>query len=212
METFREQLYQKILKANGKSQLPGDLDSAFKQLIAKNDASNHTDLATITDRVDSFKRNAEIAACEVLEVQTFAEIPALMSERVAEGELVVVSPQMQLQSLAWPVTLTNIERDAQWGIAQAKVGIAETGTLCLHSEEVASRQLYLVENLVLVINKTQIVARQEDAWRAMDVANQAKRALHLITGPSRTADVEQMLQLGAHGPRELLVVIVDNEF
>jgi len=48
----------------------------------------------------------------------------------------------------------------------------------------------------------------EQAWQALGIASgSGARAVHLITGPSRTADVEQTLQVGAHGPRELLVVM-----
>nr|WP_237457483.1 LUD domain-containing protein [Pseudomaricurvus sp. HS19] len=161
------------------------------------------------DLLASFTRNATLSGAEILPVQALEELPALLASRIPAGNSLALSPQAELNSLTWQTPVSD-ERSAQWGIACAELAIAETGTLCLSSRSVPSALLYLVEFLVVVIEPAQIVARQEGAWRSAGISSGHRpRAMHLITGPSRTADVEQTLQVGAHGPRELLIVVLD---
>jgi L-lactate dehydrogenase complex protein LldG len=58
-----------------------------------------------------------------------------------------------------------------------------------------------------------VVATYEDGWdrlRAAATAGALPRAVNLVTGPSRTADIEQHIELGAHGPMRLHIVLVEN--
>jgi L-lactate dehydrogenase complex protein LldG len=55
----------------------------------------------------------------------------------------------------------------------------------------------------------QIVATYEDGWDRLREGGGPPRAVNFITGPSRTGDIEQRIELGAHGPRRLHIVIVD---
>ena len=71
---------------------------------------------------------------------------------------------------------------------------------------------FVPEHHLVVVHEHQIVGWMEDAWQVLRGHAQAQgsmpRAVNVISGPSRTADVEQTLQLGAHGPRHLHVMIV----
>jgi len=61
------------------------------------------------------------------------------------------------------------------------------------------------------VQRERIVRHIEDAWeRVRAETDGMPRALNIITGPSRTADVEQTIQLGAHGPRLMHVIIYCN--
>ena len=95
------------------------------------------------------------------------------------------------------------------GISGAFCGIAETGTLMLLSgpETPASVSL-LPETHVALLPVKRIVARMEDAW-ALARREHARlpRAVSFISGPSRTADIEQTVTLGAHGPYRVLIVL-----
>ncbi|WP_317929567.1 lactate utilization protein C [Halioxenophilus sp. WMMB6] len=207
---FRTRLFAKIAQANGKQSLPENLTASFQQLI-NGTKGQQSGLAPIADCLAAFKENARLAACELFEVISLSEINTLLSERMPAGANLMVSPQPALQPCEWSVATTDNAREAQWGLALAEIAIAETGSVCLHSEAVATGLLYLVETLIVVVQQSQIVARQEEAWQQMHIGTgQRPRALHMITGPSRTADVEQMLQLGAHGPREVLIFILAN--
>ena len=71
--------------------------------------------------------------------------------------------------------------------------------------------MFLPENHIVIMDVGQLVRHLEDALRL--VANNRRersRAIHMITGPSKTADVEQTIQYGAHGPRRLHAIIVDS--
>jgi L-lactate dehydrogenase complex protein LldG len=58
-----------------------------------------------------------------------------------------------------------------------------------------------------VLERAALVAHLEDVWEKVRAVGGMPRALNIISGPSRTADVEQTIQLGAHGPRRVLIVI-----
>lgn len=98
------------------------------------------------------------------------------------------------------------------GISHAEAGIAETGTLALTSGQDNPTTLnFLPENHIVILRETDIVASYEDVWdrvRAGHGRGKMPRTLNLVTGPSRSADIEQTLILGAHGPVRLHIVIV----
>ena len=96
------------------------------------------------------------------------------------------------------------------GITGAFAGIAETGTLMLLSgPQTPATASLLPETHIAVVDKTQIVATMEDAWdRLRDEHGKLPRAVNFVSGPSRTADVEQTVTLGAHGPYRVLIIFV----
>lgn len=98
------------------------------------------------------------------------------------------------------------------GLSHAECGIVETGTLALFSGPDNPTTLnFLPENHIVVVNQSDILPHYEDIWplvRERYGAGGMPRALNLITGPSRSADIEQTLLLGAHGPVRLHVLLV----
>ncbi len=94
------------------------------------------------------------------------------------------------------------------GITGALSGIAETGTLVIPSGK--GRPLsasLLAEFHIAIISSSQIVWSLDEALRKEEVRNTS--AIALVTGPSRTADIEMTLTIGVHGPKELHVFVVD---
>jgi L-lactate dehydrogenase complex protein LldG len=95
------------------------------------------------------------------------------------------------------------------GITGCFCAIAETGTLMLlsGSDTPASVSL-LPETHVALLPVSRIVARMEDAWALLRRERGAlPRAVNFVSGPSRTADIEQTVTLGAHGPYRVLIVL-----
>ena len=93
------------------------------------------------------------------------------------------------------------------GLTGALSAIADTGTLVIPSGQ--GRPLgasLLAEFHIAIIRASQIVPSLEEALRNNEVRNAS--ALALVTGPSRTADIEMTLTIGVHGPKELHVFIV----
>jgi L-lactate dehydrogenase complex protein LldG len=104
--------------------------------------------------------------------------------------------------------------DMQVGITRCEYLIARTGSVMVSSAHVSGRRMNVFPPIHIVLaNVSQLVSYVEDAY----VAIQAKYKTHLpsmislITGPSRTADIEKTLVLGAHGPKKLWVILVNDQ-
>jgi len=96
-------------------------------------------------------------------------------------------------------------------LTEAFAGVAETGSLVLLSSMNSPTSLnFLSDNYLCVLRRDHIVRHIEDVWdRIRQQVGTLPRAINFITGPSRTADVEQTIQLGAHGPRRLHVILFE---
>lgn len=94
------------------------------------------------------------------------------------------------------------------GISGAQAGIAETGTLLLDSSRERHRLVSLVPPVhIAILNASQMVTTLSDALSLMRKDEQVSPIITLVTGPSRTADIELTLAIGVHGQQELYVVI-----
>ncbi len=99
--------------------------------------------------------------------------------------------------------------ECEIGVTSAQAAIAETGTLVLDSNAERHRLLSLLPPVhVAIVPRDRLVATLGDAIDAAGTS--PPPALTLITGPSRTADIELELVLGVHGPVELHVLLLDS--
>jgi L-lactate dehydrogenase complex protein LldG len=100
------------------------------------------------------------------------------------------------------------------GISHGECGIAETGTLALFSGSANPTTInFLPENHIVLVSQKDILRHYEEIWpriRRRFGKGQMPRSVNLITGPSRSADIEQTLILGAHGPVRLHIIIVSD--
>ncbi len=97
------------------------------------------------------------------------------------------------------------------GLTVALAGIAETGTLLLASDPLRPTLLaFLPETSIVALPAAAIVGAYEEAWaRLRHLPGWPPRSVNLITGPSRTGDIPPSIELGAHGPRRLAILLVD---
>jgi L-lactate dehydrogenase complex protein LldG len=150
------------------------------------------------------------------EVETLASVPEAVARYLVQTNLprsVVVWPE--LAHIDW--RRGGIEAEARKAVGSDRVGItgcfcaiAETGTLLQLSANgrPASTSL-LPETHIAIVPAGRIVNGMEDAWALVrDECATLPRAVNLISGPSRTADIEQTLVLGAHGPYRVHIVVV----
>lgn len=169
-------------------------------------------MARVDDPLACFVREARASGAEVVELPSLDALPLEVFARAGRPARLALAPRAQLEELDWPLaTDANVRADAGWAVVMASAGIAETGSLCFADDSVSSELLFLAEYLACGVRKCDIVARQEQVWQKMlgaAGARRAPRALHQVTGPSRTADVEQTLQVGAHGPREVVIYLL----
>ena len=96
-------------------------------------------------------------------------------------------------------------------ISEAFAGIAETGTLVfLGTPQTPTSHLFLGEDHLVVLNTSRIIRHQEEIWQWLrSEYSTFPRTVNLITGPSKTGDVEQTIEYGAHGPRRIHVFLID---
>lgn len=94
------------------------------------------------------------------------------------------------------------------GVTCAQAGIAETGTLVLDSSRERHRLVSLVPPVhIAILNATQIVETLGEALSTLRLEKYVSPIVTLVTGPSRTADIELTLAIGVHGPQELIVIL-----
>jgi L-lactate dehydrogenase complex protein LldG len=175
-------------------------------------------------RIGLFVAMAEEVQTTVARVAANAAVPAEVARYLAAENLpaeLVMAPDPGLDEIAWDERpLLTIRRGrAEAGdavsLTPCLAGIAETGTLMLLSGSDTPTTLnFLPDTHIVILRAGQVVASYEDGWdlvraRAAVDGTTWPRTVNLITGPSRTGDIEQKIQLGAHGPRRLHIVLVD---
>ncbi|MGB0466771.1 MAG: LutC/YkgG family protein [Pontibacterium sp.] len=171
------------------------------------------------EQINLFKEMALEAASEIIELDTVQAIPEAVSQWLKSQaiEELVSASEPELKALDWSALgdIRLTERVAQVGdmasITGSFAGIAETGTLMLHSGPDSPTTLnFLPDVHMVILHESTIVGPYEDAWKKLRSAHQGimPRTVNMITGPSRSADIEQRLQMGAHGPRTLVILLV----
>lgn len=97
------------------------------------------------------------------------------------------------------------------GIVTASYGIAETGTLVVNSDNEDTRlATMLSETNFVLLNSENIVEKSFDIAHELNAWFMRSNYTAFITGPSRTADIERILTLGAHGPAQLHIILINN--
>jgi len=111
-----------------------------------------------------------------------------------------------LNSYSTPVQQPQAYRALDVAVLQADFGVAENGAVWITDASLEHRSvLFLTQHLVLVVPKTSIVRNMFHAYQRM--ADSRPKFGCFIAGPSKTADIEQTLVLGAHGARTLDVLL-----
>jgi L-lactate dehydrogenase complex protein LldG len=109
---------------------------------------------------------------------------------------------------AWKAELFD---NVHASVTSARAGIADTGTLVLVPGPNEPRTLSLVPPVhVAVLMASRLYASLPAAMQALQPERDMPTNLVLVTGPSKTSDIQQTLAFGAHGPKELVIVLVDD--
>ena len=174
------------------------------------------------DPVERFLSRATDMSSTVERVATLDAVPAAVARYLTSaGSAQSGEPTRtgvcwpELAALGWSQADLAIESRPTTGhdllgITGCFCAIAETGTLVfLTGTETPSATFLLPEVHVAIVRADQVVAAMEDAFERIRSEHGAlPRAVNLVSGPSRTGDIEQTIVLGAHGPRFLHVVLV----
>lgn len=192
----------------------GPLDNARRSTL-DDIRANHTRPAQEDDPVERFIRKFESRAGTIARVATLDEVPAEVDQHRARFDLPKrAAVGNALQGLKWSADWTvhhgAAPLEETLSVSLALAGIAETGSIMLASgPDSPTTHNFVPDDQVVVLPVEHIVRWFEDAWDTLRKREGGMpRATNIVSGPSRTADVEQTVQLGAHGPRRVHVVLV----
>lgn len=220
--TIRRGLKRGPLPADQQAMLAGRLASPPRHLIPARSRLPRP------DQVALFVRNLEKEFGTLARVPDPARVPAALADYLAAQNLpprFALAPHPAFDAMPWDDRpLLEFERRRALATDQVSVqhgwaGIAETGTLMLPSGPHRPTTLNLLaETEVVVLLASAILGAYEEAWDRLRAENRdalsggfMPRNIMFVTGPSRSADIEQTLELGAHGPRRLHVILVDDD-
>jgi L-lactate dehydrogenase complex protein LldG len=173
------------------------------------------------ERIALFLEMARQSAATVAHLADPAEVPAAIADYLARENLPArlrLAPDPQLTGLPWQdrplleISAGPSVGDDPVSLNLADAGVAETGTLMLASGPESPTTLnFLPDTEIVLLPAERVVGGLEEAWqllRARRGWTGLPRTVNFVTGPSRSADIGQKLQLGAHGPRRLHILVV----
>ena len=171
-----------------------------------------------------FSAKLQGVAGTVERLGTMDQVPNAVTRYLARHNLpaaIKLAPAPMLAQIDWSKEpLLQLSSGASDGhdlvsLTPAFAGIAETGTLMLTSGTESPTTLnFLPDDHIVVLPLSRLVGPFEEAWarlRAATGGGMMPRTVNLVTGPSRSADIGLVPQLGAHGPRRLHVLLVDDD-
>ena len=155
-------------------------------------------------------------------------MPGSVADYLAQHNLpteLAIAPHPELRQIPWserPLLRFREGRAQASDLVSVQHGyaaIAETGTIMLPAAPERPTTLNLLPDTeIVVLRASRVVGAYEEAWDLLRAERQDQvtggfmpRNVMLVTGPSRSADIESILELGAHGPRRLHVVLVDDD-
>lgn len=173
------------------------------------------------EQIALFIANVEKEFGSVARVPDVDAVPEAVAVYLAAQNLptdVVMAPHPELQAIPWSsrpllrLREGRAEASDLVSLQHAFAAIAETGTLMLPSAPQRPTTLNLLADTeIVVLRASRLVGAYEEAWDMLRTEiSEVPRNVMFVTGPSRSADIEQTLELGAHGPRRLHVVLVDH--
>jgi L-lactate utilization protein LutC len=168
--------------------------------------------------VDQFEAKARAVSTTVSRVASGADLPQALAAELRARNLpaaIRAGSDPLFRGLDWGALEISegpgrIEEPA--GLSRAAAGLAETGTLVIASGPDNPVTLtFLSETHFVALRAADICAGFEDFWAKWRGLGLDPRTLNMVTGPSRSADIGQTLQLGAHGPVALHIFLIEGD-
>ncbi|MDN5284116.1 MAG: lactate utilization protein [Mucilaginibacter sp.] len=166
--------------------------------------------ATNEPLIQQYTAIASAGGSFVYEVPDLEAIKTILHKEFKPGVKIISGIQgLDDYTFAGDVTheLSHSFADVELTILQSNLGVAENGALWLTETQMNVRVLpFISQHLAVIISKDDLVPTMSQAYAKIGNADYGYGAF--ISGPSKTADIEQSLVIGAHGPRSLSVFIL----
>ena len=167
------------------------------------------------DLVERFVAKMLDKSATLERIASLAEVGPAVARFVASIE---AGPQLcvskALASIAWPsefeIRHRAARRDDKTSVTPCFAAVAESGGIVtLSGPDTPSSLNFVPDNHIVIVHAAQVLRHFEDLWSQWRASGRPMpRTVNIISGPSRTADIEQTIQLGAHGPRRLHILLV----
>ena len=219
----REAILGAIRRGLKRGPLPGDQAAMLRQRLAEHPRHLIPARSQVSrpEQIALLIANIEKEFGTVTPVPDADAVPEAVVTYLAGQNLpsmAVIAPHPELQAIPWhsrPLLVLHEGRAEATDLVSIQHGfaaVAETGTLMLPSGPDRPTTLNLLADTAIVILRTsRVVGPYEDAWDLLRAQGPMPRNVMWVTGPSRSADIEQTLELGAHGPRRLHVVLIEDD-
>jgi L-lactate dehydrogenase complex protein LldG len=215
LAAIRRGLRRGALPEDQGAMLRGRLDRHPRQLIPARSRLPHA------EQVDLFIANVGREFGSVVRVDGEDAVPGAVADYLAAQNLdgkLVMAPHPELRAIDWSsrplleIREGRAEASDMVSVQHAFAAVAETGTMMFPSAAERPTTLnVLTDTEIVVLRASRVVGAYEEAWDLLrSEIGEMPRNVMLVTGPSRSADIEQALELGAHGPRRLHVVLIDD--
>lgn len=218
----RDRILSRIRASFGRSEGPGAADRRQADAYLQRHAVGPKPPIADADKIPRFVAQSARLSSTIDRAQRLDQIPELVSRYCGHHGL---APR----AVAWPAF-----RDLDWssaglqvefrapvrdepvpdliGITGCFAAVAETGTLAMLSgPETPASMTLLPETHIAVVPQDRVFHHMEDVFERLRAERGLMpRALNFISGPSRTADIEQTLVLGAHGPYRVHLILLES--
>lgn len=158
--------------------------------------------------LEKFRAVAEGSGSKVLEIWREGDLKAYLEKEGSSQEKLFsaiegVESSLPNTSITDPLELHGLDL----AIIGGQLGVAENGAIWVSEKNMGHRVLpFIAENLMIVLYEKDMVLNMHEAYSKIDVAEDGFGVF--IAGPSKTADIEQSLVIGAQGARSLTIIIM----
>ncbi len=158
---------------------------------------------------ERFSETVSRIGAQVLSVDSYEQIIAYVHQHYHPDERVI--SMMPALAAAFETVPRDVDphtlADVSLALVQGHFGVAENAAIWLTEEQLGSRVTpFICQHLAIVLGAGQLVENMHEAYER--IADAANTFGVFIAGPSKTADIEQSLVIGAHGARSLLIFLV----
>lgn len=214
----RENILARIRKAQGRAgSEPGEAELAqVREAIARHAAGPQPSIARPAVPVTQFRAECDRVGTTHAHAGSLGEVPREVARYLDANDLerrVVLWPEFT--GLDWKSADIAIDdrpasRDDRTGLTGCFCAIAETGTVLLLGGPATPKSTALLpETHICVVNRSRMVSTMEQAFAMVRrERGELPRATWFVSGPSRTADIELTIVIGAHGPYRVHVILV----
>ncbi|GAA4909462.1 LutC/YkgG family protein [Mucilaginibacter defluvii] len=159
--------------------------------------------------VEKFKQVLEFIGGKLHAVSNYAEAKEYLdSVMPPAGQWITAVPEFQDHAAFVEPGDPHLLENVDVAIIKGHFGVAENGAVWVTEELMGARALpFITQHLVILLNKNNVVPLMQQAYQL--IADKEYGYAAFIAGPSKTADIEQSLVIGAHGPRSLTVILTD---